>query len=118
MVQDTAAEVHGVLVFATTAPGMFTTCGYNATGTFSVPVPPTLTALARPPRHAGESSDAHPLMSRMHKPDPKLGADQQDKRSVIAIELADVDVWLFGTVDDARSLVRVPPVEVFEAGPL
>jgi hypothetical protein len=54
----------------------------------------------------------------VHKPDPKLGPDQQDKRSVIAIELADVDVWLFGTVDDARSLVRVPPVEVFEAGPL
>ena len=27
------------------------------------------------------NADAHPLMSRMHKPDPKLGPDQQDKRS-------------------------------------
>jgi len=64
------------------------------------------------------NADAHPLMSRMHKPDPKLGPDQQDKRSVVAIELADVDAWLFGTDEVARSLVRVPPVEVFEAGPI
>ena len=63
------------------------------------------------------NADVHPLMSRMHKPDPKLGPDEQDKRSVIAIELADVDAWLFGTVDVARALVRVPPVEVFDAGP-
>jgi len=35
-----------------------------------------------------------------------------------AIELADVDAWLFGTVDVARSLVRVPPVDVFDAGPI
>jgi hypothetical protein len=63
------------------------------------------------------NADAHPLMSRMHKPDPKLGPDQQDKRSVVAIELADTDQWLFGTVDDARSLVRVPPLDAIEAGP-
>jgi hypothetical protein len=37
------------------------------------------------------NADAHPIMKRMHKPDPKLGPDQQDKRSVIAIESADVD---------------------------
>jgi putative SOS response-associated peptidase YedK len=36
------------------------------------------------------NADAHPLMSRMHKPDPKLGPDQQDKRSVIPIVGADV----------------------------
>ena len=53
----------------------------------------------------------------MHKPDPKLGPDQQDKRSVIAIELADVDAWLFGTPELAQTLVRVPPLEVFDAGP-
>ncbi len=33
-------------------------------------------------------------MSRMHKPDPKLGLDQQDKRSVVALETADWDTWL------------------------
>lgn len=62
------------------------------------------------------NADAHPLMSRMHKPDPKLGPDQQDKRSVIAIELADVDQWLHGTLDEAKALMRLTPVEAFDAG--
>jgi putative SOS response-associated peptidase YedK len=64
------------------------------------------------------NADAHPLMSRMHKPDPKLPADKQDKRSVIPIELADVDQWLAGTVAEASELLRVAPVEVFNAGPV
>lgn len=64
------------------------------------------------------NADAHPLMSRMHKPDPKLPADKQDKRSVIPIELADVDQWLAGTVAEASQLLRVAPVEVFQAGPV
>lgn len=64
------------------------------------------------------NADAHPLMSRMHKPDPKLPADLQDKRSVIPIELADVDQWLAGTVAEATQLLRVAPVEVFNAGPV
>ncbi len=64
------------------------------------------------------NADNHPLMSRMHKPDPKLAANQQDKRSVVAIELADVDAWLSGSVDEARKLIRVPSVDVFDASPL
>jgi putative SOS response-associated peptidase YedK len=64
------------------------------------------------------NADAHPLMSRMHKPDPKLGPDQQDKRSVIPIERADVDQWLEGTVEQAQALLKLAPVEVFRAGPL
>lgn len=63
------------------------------------------------------NADAHPLMSRMHKPDPKLGADQQDKRSVVPIELADVDQWLHGSADEATALVRLAPAAVFAAGP-
>ena len=61
------------------------------------------------------NADHHPLMSRMHKPDPKLPPDQQDKRSVISIELPDVDIWLRGPIDEATELVRVPPVELFDA---
>jgi putative SOS response-associated peptidase YedK len=64
------------------------------------------------------NSDDHPLMARMHKPDPKLPADQQDKRSVVPIELADVELWLHGTNDEAASLVRVAPLEVFDASPM
>ena len=43
-------------------------------------------------------ADGHPIMSRMHESDPNLGADEQDKRSVVLIEMTGVDQWLFGTV--------------------
>ncbi len=64
------------------------------------------------------NADAHPLMSRMHRPDPKLAPDKQDKRSVVSIELQDADQWLHGTPDEARQLVRLTPVELFSAGPV
>ncbi|WP_415797165.1 hypothetical protein [Comamonas aquatilis] len=64
------------------------------------------------------NADSHPLMSRMHKPDPKLPADQQDKRSVIAIELEDVDQWLTGTLKEAQSLLKLAPVEGLMHHPL
>lgn len=63
------------------------------------------------------NADDHPLMSRMHKSDPKLPADQQDKRSVVAIERTDADVWLSGTLAEAKALLRAPAVELIEGGP-
>lgn len=63
------------------------------------------------------NADAHPLMSRMHKPDPKLPDDQQDKRSVIAIEPADFDTWLGGDLTQARALMRLTPMALFAAAP-
>lgn len=63
------------------------------------------------------NADDHPLMRRMHKPDPKLPPDQQDKRSVIPIEAGDVDQWLAGTVQEAQQLLRLAPVEAFDARP-
>ncbi|AOG23822.1 hypothetical protein [Acidovorax sp. RAC01] len=64
------------------------------------------------------NADAHPLMSRMHKPDPKLAANKQDKRSVIPLAPEDYDVWLAGTVSDANTLIRLASVELFAAGPV
>jgi putative SOS response-associated peptidase YedK len=64
------------------------------------------------------NADAHPLMRRMHKPDPKLGPDQQDKRSVVPIEAEDVDAWLCAPVAQAAQLVRLAPEALFEAAPL
>ncbi|MGJ7512591.1 SOS response-associated peptidase family protein [Variovorax sp. GT1P44] len=70
------------------------------------------------------NADNHPLMNRMHRPvlDPKtktpLPATLQDKRSVIPIERGDVDQWLCGTIDEAKQLLRLTPVEVFDAGPI
>ncbi|MFY8085102.1 MAG: SOS response-associated peptidase [Rubrivivax sp.] len=63
------------------------------------------------------NADAHPLMRRMHKPDPSLGPDRQDKRSVVPIEPADVDAWLHGGLQQATALLRLAPVEVFSAMP-
>lgn len=70
-----------------------------------------------------QGANAHPLMGRMHKPerDPATGQplphDQQDKRSVVAIEAHDVDLWLGGTVAQALGLIRLTGVEAFAAGP-
>lgn len=64
------------------------------------------------------NADADPLMSRMHKPDPKLADDKQDKRSVIPLDSADFDQWLEGTVEQARALMRLAPTEVYDAGPM
>jgi len=63
------------------------------------------------------NADVHPLMNRMHKPDPKVGPAEQDKRIVIPIEAGDVDAWLAGTMDQAQALLRLSPMEVFAAGP-
>lgn len=63
------------------------------------------------------NADGHPLMGRMHKPDPKRPPDRQDKRSTVAIELADLDQWLAGTNEEAAELVRVPAAELFNAVP-
>jgi putative SOS response-associated peptidase YedK len=63
------------------------------------------------------NADQHPLMRRMHKPDPKLGADQQDKRSVVVIESEEMNTWLSGSNEEALTLIQLTPVEVFSAGP-
>ena len=64
------------------------------------------------------NADLHRLMNRMHKPDRKLRPDGQDKRSAVPIELDDVDPWLGGSREAAAALVRLPPAEVFDAGPV
>ena len=64
------------------------------------------------------NADDHPLMRRMHKPDPKYGPDEQDKRSVVAIERADVDQWLHGTAQEAGALVRAPAMDVLDGQPV
>ena len=64
------------------------------------------------------NADHHLLMRQMHKPDPRLPADQQDKRSVISIESGDIEQWLHGSLGEAKSLLRLAPVERFDAGPV
>lgn len=64
-----------------------------------------------------QNADAHPLMRRMHKPDPALPPDQQDKRSVVVLEASEIEQWLYGSEADARSLIKLPSAEVFDAQP-
>lgn len=64
------------------------------------------------------NANAHPLMSRMHRPDPRLPPNEQDKRSVVAIELSDVEIWLSGSPVDAARLMRPPSVELIDAAPM
>lgn len=58
--------------------------------------------------------DGHSLLGRLHKPDPALPPDAQDKRSVVHIDAANWDQWLTGTIDQARELIRPQSLEVFD----
>lgn len=62
------------------------------------------------------NADSHPIMSRMHKPDPNLPPDRQDKRSIVAIEGGDVARWLQGTREEAAALMRPPDAGLMDAG--
>ena len=64
-----------------------------------------------------QNCDGHSLLSRFHKPEPDLPHDQQDKRTVVPLEISEFKTWLSGTVDEAAALVRLRPVELYEAGP-
>ena len=61
------------------------------------------------------NADHHPLMSRMHRPEPKRPPNMQDKRSVVPISPVDVDLWLVGAVADASLLIKLQPPEAFDA---
>lgn len=59
--------------------------------------------------------DSHPMLRRLHKPDPDLPADQQDKRSLVHIPEDRWDEWLRGE-DEAsvRALLTPAPEAEFD----
>ena len=63
------------------------------------------------------NADHHPLMNRLHRPDPDLPPDQQDKRSVVPLSPADWDRWLHTHPEDARTLLVLPEETDYRAGP-
>lgn len=63
------------------------------------------------------NADDHPLMSRMHKPDPTERPDKQDKRSVVAIDHCDLEQWMHGSTEEAAELLVPPAMELIDAGP-
>ncbi len=58
--------------------------------------------------------DAHPLLARLHKPDPKLPGDAQDKRSVVPLEVGQWSAWFAATPDEALGMLLAPPLERFD----
>ncbi len=58
--------------------------------------------------------DGHSLLSRLHKPDPSLPPQAQDKRAVIHIEPQDWAAWLNGSVAQAQALLRPQASEFFD----
>lgn len=64
------------------------------------------------------NADAHPLMKRMHKPDPKLTPEMQDKHSAVPIQPEGVDTWISAPQAHAAHLVRLADVQLFVAEPV
>jgi putative SOS response-associated peptidase YedK len=58
--------------------------------------------------------DGHPLLGRLHRPEPDLPPDKQDKRAVVHIRETDWHQWLQGTIWDALTMIRPQPAEMFD----
>ena len=58
--------------------------------------------------------DGHPLLGRLHKPDPQLPLDAQDKRAVVHIAPEHWEAWLSGDEATAVSLIHPSPTEMFD----
>ncbi len=60
------------------------------------------------------NNEGNPLQGRMHKPDPTLPDDAQDKRSLVHVPLPQWQQWLLGDEHEARSLLHPPEVDAFD----
>lgn len=61
------------------------------------------------------NADLHPLLSRMHRPDPERPPHQQDKRAVVPLDPEAYETWLKGSIEEASAVLVLPPVERFDA---
>lgn len=50
--------------------------------------------------------DSHPIFRHLHKPDPKLPADKQDKRMVVILEEDSYDAWLDAPIAASFDFMR------------
>ena len=60
------------------------------------------------------NADDHPIMKRMHKPDP----NDPEKRMVAVLEPKDQQTWLFGSPDEAEQVIGQWPAEKIRAAPM
>lgn len=72
-------------------------------------VVPNFTMLTR-------NCNEHPLLNRLHKPDPKLQpGEPEDKRAVVHVEPERWEAWLLGSEKQAREVLSIlPPPDFFD----
>jgi putative SOS response-associated peptidase YedK len=63
------------------------------------------------------NADAHPLFSRMHRPDPTRPETMQDKRAVVPLPPSASRAWLTGTIEEASAVLTLPDERDIEAAP-
>jgi putative SOS response-associated peptidase YedK len=66
--------------------------------------------------------NAHPLLSLMHRPDTgpdqqPLAPEQQDKRTIVALEREHWERWLHGSREEAAALVQLPASDLYAHAP-
>lgn len=55
------------------------------------------------------NADTHPLFNTLHKPDPQLAADRQDKRMVVILDEADQQAWLTAPARESERFLQPLP---------
>ena len=55
------------------------------------------------------NADGHVLFKQLHKHDPKLSDDAQDKRAVVPLHPEDWETWLYGGNDEEQALLLTQP---------
>ena len=60
------------------------------------------------------NADDHPIMKRMHKPDP----NDPEKRMVAVLPLQDQQAWFFGSPAEAEQVIGQWPAEKIKATPM
>lgn len=61
--------------------------------------------------------DDHPLLRRMHRPDPDRPATMQDKRAVVPLAPSSFETWLRGSIEEASASLMLPHEDDYDAGP-
>ncbi|MFN7881463.1 MAG: SOS response-associated peptidase [bacterium] len=61
------------------------------------------------------NADTHPIFRELHKPDPKLPPDRQDKRMVVILGEDSYDAWLDAPESESMEFMRQYPAELLSA---
>lgn len=57
------------------------------------------------------NADTHPIFRELHKPDPKLAPDKQDKRMVVILNEDSYDAWLDAPASTSMEFMQQYPAE-------